>query len=145
MFDLESIALDPKKAQEGTWVSAYGAKFKIAKYSSRGAEAARAAALADFYQKLTARAEGKIDEKDTAELQDIEARVMADHILVDWKNLAQKGKELKYSADAAFKILRDPKYQDLFNLVLRESLKYDNFAAAADKEIVKDVKHTASS
>lgn len=145
MFDIEYIAVDPKKASEGTWVSKFGAKFKIARYSNSEAEAARASALADFYQKLSEKDGAKVDEKDTASLRDIQARVMADHVLLDWKNLGQKGKELKYSPDAAYKILRDPKYQDLFNLVLSESLSRDNFAAAADKEIVKDVKRTASS
>lgn len=145
MLDLETLAVDPKKARDGTWVNAYGAKFKVARFNNRAAESARASALADFYQKLSERDGAKVDPHDEEKLQDIQARIMADHVLVDWKGIAQNGKELKYSAATAYKILRDEKYQDLFNLIVRESLKYENFSAAADKEIVKDVKPTASS
>lgn len=145
MFDINAIAVDPKKAIGGTWVNAFGAKFKVARFNNRAAEAARASAMVDFYEKLTSRDGSKIDESDNDALQDIQARVMADHVLLDWKGLAQNGKELKFSADAAYRILKEPKYQDFYNMILRESLKHENFSAAAEKAIAKDVKPTASS
>lgn len=142
-LDLRSIAVDPDKVSKGSWVDFMGAKFLVARYNNREAEAARAVAMHELYTELMKKEEPS--DQDQKKLQDIQVRVMADHVLLGWKNLSLDGKTLKYSHDKAYEILSNEEFQDLYNFVWQESFKRENFVNQQDQEITKDVKSTANS
>lgn len=145
MFDIDSLAVDPKKSVEGTWVKFLGlenTQLKIARHNNRKAENARSARLYQFYQELK-------DDKDPAVIEQkfrqVQAEVMAEFILLDWKGISKGGKELPYSVDNAIALLSDPKYEDLYQWVFNESTKKEHYELANETAVVEDVKDSADS
>jgi hypothetical protein len=146
-LDLRTIAVDTKKASEGIWVKYLGAEFKIARYNNRAAEAARAQAMAVHYEKLKDKLDSgeEFTDEDDLELHTTNAKIMAEEILLDWKGVFNGEEELPYSSEAAFKVLSDLAYFDLYQFVFNESVKTANYSAEVKQKIKKDVKRTASS
>ncbi len=145
MFDLDTIAIDPVLASEGKWVSYMGGEFLIARWNNRKAETLRNEKHMEFYSELSKAEEGKIPEGLEKQFSDIQAQIMAQTILLDWKGVGQKGKEIKYTVEEGFKFLSDPAFVDLFQFIQNESIKRDNFASANSEKIVEDVKPSADS
>lgn len=148
-LDLRSIAVNVKKASEGVWVKYLGAEFKVARYNNRSAEAARAQAMMLHYEKLREKMDSGEDfsEEDDQALHETNAKVMADEILLDWKGLTNddSGNEFEYSKEAAFNLLKNLAYFDVYQFILNESIKHSNYAEKNEASITKDVKPSASS
>jgi hypothetical protein len=145
MFDLDTIAIDPVLASEGKWVKYMRGEFLVARWNNRKAETLRNEKHMEFYSELSKTEEGKIPEGLEKQFSDIQARIMAETILLDWKGVGQKDKEIQYTADEGFKFLSDPSFVDLFQFIQNESISRDNFASANVAKIVEDVKPSADS
>ena len=145
MLNLEDIAVDPKKA-EGTWVKYLGGQFKLARYSNTQAEAARSQAMLAFYDKFTDKDDGYVASKeDQAELIKANIKAFCEHVLLDWKGVGRSGVEVKYTPEEGFAILSNPAYPDLYPALVKEALKFSNFAATVEAKVKKQVKSSASS
>lgn len=143
MFDIATIAVDPVKTKEGVWVTFANtdAMFLITRYQTKEAEFARTQKLAQMYKELK--------EDDTQALAEriakIDAEVMASHVLLDWKNIGYKGKEIPFSKETALVLLSKPEFESIFQFIFQESIAYSNFASEQEDLIVTDVKTSASS
>lgn len=144
MLDLKSLRVDPELATAGTWVKFSGAEFLIARFNNRAAENARAVLSLEFYTELAAK-DGEVSEADEKAFRELQNRVMADHVLKDWKNVGLDGKELKFSPDAAYEILNDEGYDDLRQFIQNEALKRENYITKEIAAVEKDVKPSADS
>lgn len=144
MFDLRSLAVDAKKSTEGVWVDFLGTgiELKIARHNNRRAENARAAALYEFYRQLK---DSKDSEDMEEKLRQVQAQVLSEHILVDWKGIALDGEPLEYSEENAMKLLGDPDFEDFYQFVVSESSRRENFERENEVAVVADVKTSASS
>lgn len=139
MLDLDHIAVDPEKANNGTWVKWIGnSEFLIARYNNGKAEAARAEASLAVYKALQ-------DNSDPEKVGEInrasQIQVIANHILLDWKNLGRAGQEIPFSREAAIEILSDPRYEDLVQFIITEAINYENFREENETEVVEDAKN----
>lgn len=144
MLDLNTLRVDPTLASAGTWVKFSGAEFLIARYNNRAAENARALLSLEFYTELSKK-DGEVTEADEKAFQEIQNKVMSEHILKDWKNVGAEGKELKFSPAVAFTILNDEGHDDLRQFIQNEALKRENFVAKEIAAVEKDVKPSADS
>lgn len=142
MFDLSHIAVDPILSAEGRWKEFGGGEFLIARWNNRKATAMRNELHAEFYSSIK---EGMKPEELQEKFAQVQAKVMAECILLGWKNVGDQGSPLKYSPETALKILVDPRYVDLYDFVTRESIDHGNYSAANVEAIAKDVKPSADS
>lgn len=144
MLDLKSLAVDPKKVDDGVWVEVFGAKFLLARYNNRAAENHRTAQMVEIYDSLASTTK-QDTEALQAKLDEIEDQALSQYIVKDWKEVYVGDEKIEYSPEKAYEILHDPKYQDLRNHLIRQSGKYQNYSDANEKKAIKDVKHTAAS
>lgn len=143
MFDITSLAVDAKKAKEGVWVEyPGGAKFKVARYSSPDADMARREVQLKHYNQLQETLKKGEEVKESDEYMQDMAHVVAEHILVDWDNISEKGKKLPYSVEKAAELLSHPNYYELYKFVIEQSLSQENFAIPVE-EVAEDVKSSA--
>jgi hypothetical protein len=63
-------------------------------------------------------------------------RTMAKTILLDWKNMKENGKVLKYSHDEAFRVLK--KYRDFRDIVSDLANEIEAYRVEDEEEIVKN-------
>lgn len=145
LFDISQLAVDPKKSNEGVWVDLYGTgvEFLLARHNNRNAVNARLAADASMYKELR---DAKGDDLDALQekLRISQARVLADHVLLDWKGMEFEG-ETKYTPELAFRLLSNPAYEEVFQFVIRESINNEHFRLENEQEITEDVKPSANS
>ena len=125
-MDLLRDGLDVKLVEEGVWKyylddSDEDTKFKICRWNNVKYQAAMRKALSPHKQGMRA---SKLSDK---KLADIERRVIAQTILVDWKNLASGGKEVPYSEDKAYEILSNPEHALIEEFVRVTALDEDNY------------------
>lgn len=144
MFDLKALAVDSKKSTEGVWIDflGTGAQVKVARHNNRRAENARSAALYEFYKDL--KDESKSEDIE-AKLRQVQAEVMAEFILLDWKGFGLDGEVLEYSVENAVKILSNPDFEDVYQFILNESTKREHFERSNEEAVAEDVKTSASS
>lgn len=145
MLNLSQLAVDPSKASNGVWVKWMGGSFLIARFNNPTADMLRAQLSAEFYQKWSERDDDQaLSEADTQELFDIDAKVMSEAILMDWKDVALDGdkKATEYTPEIGFKVLRDRAYYDLYQFILKEAVKHSQYARGNEEGIVEDVKPT---
>lgn len=100
-FDLASLRSDRTLQNEGNWVKDVlpGLHIKVRSTGSMLFKKRMAEALRP-YQKL-----GK--EPDIEQQEEISRRVVAEHILLDWKGVTVDGEEIAYSVENAIKIFED--------------------------------------
>lgn len=124
MFDVTSESKDKKES--GVWLEYMGGEFLIAS-GSKMAFQRTLSRLQQPHQK-------KIDKGilDPEISQQILCKSLARHILLDWKNVGAKGKELEYSEENAAKVLASN--VDLRSWVSDASLDMDNFREEALEE-----------
>lgn len=149
LLDLSTLAVDAKKAIEGVWVKHSGAEFKLARYNNPNASAARSAAIAEFYTEIKD-VENLEDDKFSERYRLLNAKVFAEHVLIDWKSVGlpnDKGEavEVKYTPEVGFTILGDINYYELYQFLLEESIRHDGYALKNEEAIVEDVKGSANS
>lgn len=146
MLDLNSIAVDPKKVNEGVWVTVFGAKVKLARHSNQKAELARAAGMLKYYEKLSEMKEGDTIPEDLQDqVREVNLRAMAEHVILDWKGVGIGGVEVPYTPEACFNIISDSKYADFYQRILHLSTQHDNYSAKVEEKVKKQVKTSASS
>lgn len=140
MLDIDSLAVDPTASEEGTWATFMGAKFLIARSNNSKATQLRAKMALDNWDELTAG-----DEKAEVLSREIDTRVMADAVLLDWENVTKGGKPVKYKPDVGYTYLIDPRFRDLLEFVQRYSFNRANYQEQAESEITDSVKDSAAS
>lgn len=103
----KSFASSPAE-QSGVWFSEGDARFKVASFNSPDYRA-RLEELMEPHQREVRRKKFSRQARD-----EVIARAMADHVLVNWENVTDGGKAIPYSRDAALDLmLRYPKFFDL--------------------------------
>lgn len=146
LFDISKLAVDPKKSNEGVWVDLYGTgvEFLIARHNNRNATNARLASEVALYKDLRNTSDTDAANAIQEKLRQSQARVLADHVLLDWKGMSFKG-QTEYTPDLAYELLSDPAYEDIFQFVVRESISNEHFRLDNEEEIIDDVKPSADS
>jgi len=118
MFDLEKLATDPRKEEDGVWKPITGdAQVKVARANNPKYRAA----LMKYQKKFC----GLVIDPTSEEFEKAVIYAMAEAILVDWENLAIKGELIPYSVENAIKILTE--YPDFKELVSSYAMDADNF------------------
>ena len=55
------------------------------------------------------------------------APVIAKYVILDWKNLTENGKDIKYSEQRALEMLQDEAFKDFFDWVIQVSSDAENY------------------
>jgi hypothetical protein len=128
-MDLKKTKTDPKKELEGVWIHFdQDAEMKIARLRNP-------AALAAFQEK-TRFVRGKLTaEKEAAVMTEI----LADFVLLDWKNITEGGVAVPYTKDNARRILTE--FPAVRDFILEEAQRVENFLAEVTAEGVEAVKN----
>lgn len=141
MFDIEYLAVDQEKANEGVWMPYLkGSELKIARLNNKAAEDHRvrkAVEHADVFNEGGEAAEQLAFE--------IETEVLAHHVLRDWEGIMIGKKAADYTPEIGIKLLSDPKYMDFREDVMRMARNRDNYREASEASATKSVKRTAAS
>lgn len=140
MLDIDSLAVDPTAAEEGVWASFMGARFKIARHNSNKANALRARLTLDRWEELTA---GTEDSDRIA--NEVNAKVLAETVLLDWEGVTKGGKPLEYDAKIGLEYLIDPRFRDLVQFIENFSLNRGNYREKAEEQAAESVKDSAAS
>lgn len=140
MLDIDSLAVDPTAAEEGVWATFMGARLKIARHNTNKANALRAKLTLEQWDELTA---GTDDSDRIA--NEINAKVLAETVLLDWENVTKGGEPLAYSPKVGHEYLLDPRFRDLAQFVENFSLNRGNFREKAEAEAAESVKDSAAS
>jgi len=139
-LDIESLAIDPVKAEKGTWVSYSGAKFLVARSNNDKAQTLQnelAMANLEILQAGTEASDAKSDE--------IQLKVLTQHVLLDWSDMTAAGKELKYTPKIGEKYLADPRFKDLKQFIQNVSMNRENYKEKTEAQVAEIVKPTAVS
>lgn len=139
MLELSSIAIDPELAATGTWLEYMGGRFLVARQGPAHQE--RIGTLFNENAELikSGTPEGN------AKLLEIYQRAFADTCLLNWEGVAEKGQELEYTPDLGFKVLSDPRYQELATKLEQFSLMHSNYRKKVEADVAQEVKSSADS
>lgn len=145
MLELSSIAIDPALANKGAWFEYMGGRFLVARQGAQHQEV-----LGLLYQEaaeiVNAKdSEGRPTVEASAKLIEIYQRAFAQTCLVDWDGITEGGEPLPYSAESAFKILSNPRYQELTSKLEQFSLMHSNYRERVQEEVAQTVKSSAGS
>lgn len=124
-FDINDFRLDKDAKQQGVWVDfGGGASFKLANFDNPS--------FTDAFRKATKPYNDlgkKIPEDDQLEIM---ARTMSQFIVLDWKGVYDGDKELVYSADNAYRLLKELEWIRM--RIIKEAQDLENFRAKAREE-----------
>ena len=127
-FEINELKTDKKMEAEGVWVKEEGGlELKIARLDNPEYRRFVAKKSKPFRRQI---ARGNIESL-SDKMENIIREAFARFILLDWKNLTEKGKELKYTYENAYRILG---IKDFFEIV-------ESHAANAEiyrQETIKD-------
>ena len=140
MLEINSLSVDPTSAEEGTWATFMGAKFLIARHNSDRANQLRSTLTLERWEEITAK-----DEKADELARQIGTKVLAEAVLLDWKDVGDKGVEIQYTPEVGFQYLIDPRFRDLVQFIENYSMNRSNYRERATAEIADSVKSTAVS
>lgn len=140
MLDIESLAVDPKAAEDGVWADFMGARFKIARHNSDRCNQLRAKLTLENWDQIAAG-----DEAADKVAQEINAKVVAQAVLLDWEKVQKAGKDLPYTAELGYEYLSNPRFRDLLQFVENFSMNRGNYRERAITEAAEQVKPTAAS
>lgn len=140
MLELESLAVDPSAAEEGTWANFMGGRFLIARHNCDKANQLRSKLTLEKWDEITAG-----DEKSEDIARQITTRVLAEAVLLDWEGVAKDGKALKYTPELGYQYLIDPRFRDLNQFIENYSLNRANYREKAEREVTESVKDSAAS
>ena len=133
MADIESIKTDAKKEAEGVWVDfAEGIQLKIAR--------ARNPKYAELLRTLVdpVRKDIRNDKLSTDDFADILLEVRAKTVLLDWKNIEEKGKVVPYSSAKAMEYFKNPELKDFYNFVVAISENSDQYKKGLIEDSAKN-------
>ena len=126
-FDINDFRLDSDAKASGVWIEfGGGAEIKIAAFDNPS--------FTDAFRKATKPYNDlgkKID--DDAQLE-IMSRTMAQFIVLDWKGIFDGEDEIAYSADAAYRLLKELEW--IRSKIITEAQNLENFKAKA-KELTE--------
>jgi hypothetical protein len=127
-FNLNSI--DKNAKTQGTWEHFQGSEFLIASTSNF--------AFQEGFQKLQRPHQRQID-KGTLSPEissDILCRAMADHILLDWRDVEADGKAVPYTKEAAYRALKE--HDELRSFVQEVAMDITYFKVKQEEKEVKN-------
>lgn len=75
--------------------------------------------------------------------RDILNKALARTILVDWKGITSGGKEVPYSYEKAYELLKDPAMKDFKAYVVEEASRLANYKAEREEKIEKNSKKSS--
>jgi len=134
-FDINDFKLDKAAKQDGVWVEMGGdAAFLIASFDNPS--------FTDAFRKATKPYNDlgkKISEDDQLEIM---ARTMSQFIVLDWRGVFDGDKELKYSADNAYRLLKELEW--IRSRLIAEAQNLENFRQKA-REATEGNSEAASS
>lgn len=145
MLDLKDVAVDPALASKGVWANYMGGQFLLARhghaYNNR---------LGELYNENRELLSSKDDKglltiEAAAKMQEIHVQAFAETVLLDWKEVGEKGKPLKFTPKIALKILLDPRYRELTDYLEQFSRNHYHYRDASAQEVATGVKTTAAS
>lgn len=134
MLDVfKTFAVDLNAEVDGVWRDFHGAKFLIARARNDRYNKAITERYAEHREVL---------EQDTAKAEEISARLMAeviaDTIILDWKNVGFKGKKLPYSRENVIKLFTAPELRDFCDALLELSQETSAYLLKQEKEQEKN-------
>jgi hypothetical protein len=128
-FDINDFKLDKGAKAAGVWIEFGGdASFKIASFDNPS--------FTDAFRKATKPYSdlGKeIPEDDQLEIM---ARTMSQFVVLDWKGVFDGDKELPYSAENAYRLIKELEW--IRSKLITEAQKLENFRAKATEETSKN-------
>lgn len=111
-MDISKIKTNPEAESKGAWVPfGGGTMFRIARIDN--SEYVKMVSKALKTQKRAAKT-GSLDD---GFVLDVMNKAIAEHILLDWKNLTDDEKPLAYSKKECLRLMTDPFYKNLRDLV----------------------------
>lgn len=138
MFDIDTLRVDPAKANEGAWFDYRGgSKLKVAKLNNKEYQdfrVTKALELSDLLQKG--------DEAADAKAEEITVEALARHVLKDWSGFGTGEEETPYSVEKAIELLSDEQLIDFREDVINFAATQGNFRP---EEAAKAVKKPAAS
>lgn len=146
MLELSDVAVDPKLANSGVWANYMGGQFLVARHGH-----AYNQRLGDLYNENRDLLNKRDPESNlltveaAAKMREIHIQAFAETVLLDWKDISEKGKKLKYTVATAMKILTDPRYQELTDYLESFSRNHYHYRDVSNQEVAKGVKTTAVS
>lgn len=124
-FDINDFRLDKTAKQQGVWVEfGGGASFKLANFDNPS--------FTDAFRKATKPYNDlgkKIPEDDQVEIM---ARTMSQFIVLDWKGVFDGDEELPYSAENAYRLLKELEW--IRDRIIAEARDLENFRIKAREE-----------
>ena len=117
MLEIKSLSIDPVAAEEGTWANFMGAKFLIARHNSDKANQLRSTLTLERWEEITAN-----DENANQLARQIGTKVLAEAVLLDWKDVGDKGVEIQYTPEVGYQYLIDPRFRDLVQFIENYSM-----------------------
>lgn len=114
-MDLSRFKADRSAEDDGVWVALDGsdaASVKLARIGNRRYREAMQRRMKPYRRALRA---GTLDE---ATAERITAEVLAETVLLDWRDLTLDGKALTYSSENARDVLNDPALRDFRDLIV---------------------------
>lgn len=122
---------DKLKETKGTWIEIQDSELLIARNNTRAYRVALAKALSDNPSAMEAS-----NEKEEAASDAILAAVVAETVLLGWKNVTVDGKPVKYTPKKAEKLLAE--LPDFMDLVRGLSDNIENFRVDQEEKEVKN-------
>jgi len=133
MANLNSIKTDLEKMVKGVWTPFIeDIELCIASVNSPLYKDARKRALQPYLRQI------RLGTLDTDKVLDIIKPAVAEHLLLDWKNIEENGKKIPYSKAKAIEFLSDPSLAELYNFVLTTAGENDIYRQAAFEDGVKN-------
>lgn len=127
-MDLNEFSTDTNLRESGSWVEFDDASFLI---RSTDSKAYRRAQL-----KVASKAKNRLA-KDAEKIVKASAEMIADAILLDWKNVTDNGVALECNRENKLKLLKHPELRDF---IATEAQDLENFKREAAGEDAAEVK-----
>jgi len=132
-FEINDLRTDKKMETEGVWVDEIGGmRLKIARLENPDYQRFIARKSKPFRRQI---ARGNI-EAVSEKMNDVIIEAFARYILLDWKNLTEKGKAIKYTYENACRILG---IKDFFEIVEYHAKNAELFKQEIREESVKNL------
>jgi hypothetical protein len=146
MLILSSIAVDPKLASGGVWANYLGGEFLLAR-KGPGHQARLGELFTSNKDVIETKDEkGLATPEAVAKLQEIYTIAFCEHVLLDWRNVGEKGSgEIKYTPEIGVKLLLNPMYAELAAWLENYSNNHYYYLAATNHEVASTVKDSAVS
>ena len=136
-MDLSKFKADRTAEDEGVWVALdgddSGARVKLARIGNRRYREAMQRRMKPFRRALRA---GTLEE---ATAERVTAEVLAETVLLDWRDLALDGAALAYSPDRARELLLDPALRDFRDLIVEMATDIELYRQQDQEEAEKNL------